>query len=401
MDTYIGRLKKLNFQDLLFYLSVCILCAFILCKPGISAEGAKKGIIFCTDILVPSLFPFMVMASFIVNTGIADKLGPFFSKITKKFFKLPGCTGSTILLSLIGGYPTGARGIKTLLDNDKITHEQARRMVLFCVGAGPAFVISAIGVSMLGNIYVGLAIFISQVISSIIVGIIVSRFSKDTDVIPVNSAKNRMSFSQALVTSCEDASRGIISICAFVVLFSSFLAIIEMSELYRQILEILKAAGLPESLQNSMLSIIFEVTGASYKLVNFHAPIEVLVFALGFGGLAVHFQIFSCIGELEFSKIKFMFFRCIHGIISAVIAHFLIYFIPAQQTVTVYNFYKNKVAIYNIKPSSVALIVLCCCFIITVTPKTINFNKSKKRGFLHDKKIYEEFKKKCKKKFIW
>lgn len=396
MNIYINKYKRCKFQELLFYISVCILCAFILCKPELSTQGAKKGIIFCMDILVPSLFPFMAVSSFIVNTGTAEKLGPLFSKFTNKLFKLPGCTGSTILISLIGGYPTGARGIRSLLDNKDITEEQAQRMLMFCVGAGPAFVISAIGVAMLNNIYIGLVIFISQIISSVGLGIIVSRISKTTYVKELSTEKKRMNFSQALVISCKDSAQGIISICAFVVLFSSFLAIIEKSLIYSQILTLFKILNLPSYFQNSILSVIFEVTGASYKLIGSHAPVEVLTFALGFGGLAVHFQIFSCVENLEFSKIKFLFFRFLQGLISATIAHYLICFIPKDQTVAVFNFYNSKTMCHNLVPSSLALIILCCCFVITITPKTVNFkNNSKKRGFLNDKRRCKRFKKKC------
>lgn len=394
MNAYINKYKGRTLRELLFYIVVFILCAIILCKPEYSAGGAKKGIVFCVDVLVPSLFPFMVISSFIVNTGTAEKLAPFFSKVTNKLFNLPGCTGSTILISLIGGYPTGARGISSLLNNGNITEEQARRMLMFCVGAGPAFVISAIGATMLNNIYVGLAIFISQVISSIILGIISSRISKGANINNNTYKSRRMTFSQALVVSCEEAAKGIISICAFVVLFSSFLAIIETSAFHRYMLCLFKIINLQPYLQGSILSIIFEVTGASYKLTDLHAPVELLAFALGFGGLAVHFQIFSCVDSLTFSKLKFLLFRVMQGLISSIIVHYLIYFVPVKQTVTVFNFCNSRVMYHNIAPSSFALILLCCCFILTITPKTINFS-SKKRGFSNDKRRFKGFKKKC------
>ena len=108
-------------------------------------QGAYEGLLFCAQILIPSLFPFMVLSSFVVNCGISGILSRFLAPVTKSFFRLPGSAGVTILLSMFGGYPVGARGIRTLLDRGLITREEGARMLCFAVGAGPAFVIFAVG----------------------------------------------------------------------------------------------------------------------------------------------------------------------------------------------------------------------------------------------------------------
>ena len=82
------------------------------------------------------------------------------------------------------------------------------------------------------------------------------------------------------------------------------------------------------------------------------------------------------------------------GLISSIIVHYLIYFVPVRQTVTAFNSCTSRIMYHNITPSSFALIILCCCFIVTITPKTINFN-SKKRGFTNDKGRVKGLKNKC------
>ena len=86
----------------------------------------------------------MVISSFIVKSNLSLKIGKLMSPLTKFLFNLPGYIGPTIILGLIGGYPTSARGVKSLFEKKIITDSDAERIMLFSVGAGPAFVVSII-----------------------------------------------------------------------------------------------------------------------------------------------------------------------------------------------------------------------------------------------------------------
>ena len=93
-------------KNMILFSFIAFLCSIIIILPQASASGVITGLRFCSEILVPSLFPFMVLSSLIVKTGISEKLGKVFSPAVKNIFHLPSCTAATIILSLIGGYPT-------------------------------------------------------------------------------------------------------------------------------------------------------------------------------------------------------------------------------------------------------------------------------------------------------
>lgn len=78
------------------------------------SKGAENGIGLCLSTLVPSLFPFMVLASYITDSGLAEKIGRHLSWLTKPLFGLDGCFASAIILSLVGGYPVGAKTVNLL-----------------------------------------------------------------------------------------------------------------------------------------------------------------------------------------------------------------------------------------------------------------------------------------------
>ena len=94
-------------KNLIIFSFITFLCLLIITMPQASATGVTTGIKFCIDILIPSLFPFLVIVSLIIKTGISEQIGKLFSPIIKFLFGLPSYTATTIFLGLIGGYPTG------------------------------------------------------------------------------------------------------------------------------------------------------------------------------------------------------------------------------------------------------------------------------------------------------
>ena len=102
-------------------------------------DGIKQGYYFCLNLLIPSLFLFMVFSQLILNLKLNSKLGSFFSKITFKLFKLPGICALPILTGLVGGYPVGATNIDTLLEKKLITEKQAEFLTYFSSSAGDDF----------------------------------------------------------------------------------------------------------------------------------------------------------------------------------------------------------------------------------------------------------------------
>lgn len=379
-------------KNFILFLLVIFLCITILIMPQSSANGVKNGLNSCINILIPSLFPFMVLSSFIVKCGISEYIGKLISPITKTIFKLPGYTGIVILLGLIGGYPTGAIGINELYSQKKISQKQAEQMLLFTVGAGPAFVINAIGNQLYNNKFIGVLIFISQIISSTILGILIglcfNNTNKETEHLTITKSP---SLSCALVESCLVSARAMFNMCAFVILFSALLNILKETSIISIISNYISSLNIAPSISNSIFPITLEVTNGCISCINNHAPIELTAFTLGWAGLCVHFQIFSITETIKFSKAKFIICRFLHGALSSIIVHFLLILFSSNTcSPTIKLIYSSDKSYCYFSKGSIALILLCIYFLFSVTSKTTNFKN--KQGFWGRHKI-EEIKK--------
>ena len=285
--------KKITKYLILILFSLLI--AVILSEPQICRNAAITGILLCGRVIIPSLFVFTVCILFIMKILTAEKNDYLSEK--ERFF--------IILFSMIGGYPVGAKLINNAVTEHKLTPKEGGRMLNFCINAGPAFIIGAVGTGIIGSKKLGYILFVSHIISSIIMGL----FFKEKKKISIKkSSKNTtdLILTDCFVNSVSEASAMIIGICGYVILFSVIGA-------YFGYLS--KTAAFFK-----YFSLFLEVTNGVSQKEN----IYLISFLLGFSGLCIWFQILSAGKNIKINPIVFILFRIIHGILSSFITFILI-----------------------------------------------------------------------------
>lgn len=334
---------------------------------------------FCGDILIPSIFPFLVLSVFVVKSGVSKAVSRLLDPITKRLFCLPGSAGATVLIGLIGGYPSGARGVKTLLDTGEITPKQARRMLCFTICAGPAFVISVAGSGLLGSTQTGVILFLSQIAAALLLGIVTGLFSKKEEAkLGKSHVAPPIPVSSALVEAAADGASSMISMCSFVILFSALLMILDQSGVSAFLSQIFSFLGLSDSASTSLAPVLLEVTTGSTAAAAAGASAPFLSFALGWAGLCVHFQIFSMLRSVPFSKSVFLLFRLFHGLLSALFTAIGLHFFPVTQTVFFSTGQKLTGTLALHADGGLLLLLLCVVFLLSFQVKNVTINKKKK-----------------------
>ena len=194
--------------------------ALIVAMPSVSAAGVKKGLLICASSAVPSLYPFCVLSAFFVRSGLCGYLGKFLEKPVRVLFALPGSAGAAACMSFVAGYPVGAGMTAALFSDGRISQSDAQRMTLFCVNAGPAFVIGGVGAGMLGSVRAGVIIFVSLTLASLTLGVL-TRFipHNETDA-HAAPAISSLPLSRALTEAVGEGTKNMISICAWIVMFA-------------------------------------------------------------------------------------------------------------------------------------------------------------------------------------
>lgn len=360
-------------------LIVVFVCVYLLSSPEASSKSIKTGINYCINILVPSLFPFMFMAVFTVQSKIFSNPGKIISKITNFLFYLPGCTAPVILLSLIGGYPVGARGVKTLFDQKKINSEQLNRMMCFCVGSGPGFTISLVGTLILHSKFMGLVLLVSQIFGAFAIGIFCGvRARKKNFPIYTENTKNgspNINTAQTIIDSTSSVCASIIEMCTLIIIFTFFISIIENAYSHMPLFQYsTHFKNYEQEILTTAISFL-EITTGCIKSANLKYSFLIIAAALGHGGVCTHMQISAILKNCKFNFKKFCFFRFINSIISLASAYIASEYFEFSSEVFS-NLSKPLTASHSSTiHGSIALIMLSIYFIITVNFKFYRKNK--------------------------
>lgn len=290
------------------YLSVTatvFVFAFMLLRfPDYAGQGVKKGIDLCVYTLIPSMYPFMFLSSFIVSSGLSQKSERLFSFFTEKVFKLPGVCGSAILLSMIGGLPVGGRMTGEMYDKGYITKEQGQRLLMFCINPGPAFVITSVGYYMLGSKNAGIILFVSLVLSSLTVGLL-TRFAFPADEVFIKKSRkeSQSDFQSSVVSSVTESGRGMLTVCAWVILFSCIGELVDLFPL---------SDGM-----KIFVNSILEMTTGCERAASFQ-PMPIIAGIIGFSGICAHMQIMPSVMKVRLKLKYFILGRIINSALAII-----------------------------------------------------------------------------------
>lgn len=290
--------KKTGFFMIFEGALILIAAAAVFAFPDGMKRGVVSGLSLCGTNVIPSLFLFSVITGFAVESGLTKPMGHLF-KYPARLFSLTGEEFAVFLMSLVSGYPVGAHLISRLCSQEKTDRDKAKRMLAFCVNAGPAFIIIVCGEGVFGSAAVGIRLFAAHVSASVIIALFTAKngdLPADTD----GGIDDSPSFSEAFVRSVSGASAAVISVSAYVVLFSGICGMLAASPLPHPAVKFLTA--------------VFEVTsGVTACAVS---PVTA-AFLLGFGGISVQLQVMSAAGNAAPSFNMIFLSRVCHGILSA------------------------------------------------------------------------------------
>lgn len=337
---------------------------FILLFSESVKSGVKYGLSLCADSLVPSLFLFCTAALFAVKCGAVELLGKILSPISAPLFGLNGFETGVWLISSVAGYPVGARLLSELYEEGRITLARARKMLTFCSGAGPAFVISAVGETVLRSRADGkrllLILLIANCLSAAIARFIPDRFFGDEHKTIQKTSHGNVSCSgvaEMFVTSVSDAGKTMLGICFFTVFFSGVTFGISA-------LPFKSAIRFTE---------LLEITNGIQKLTR--TDIVKAAFLLGFGGISVIFQIATSAESIRPRLSVLAASRLVSGLIAASITALFERLFP-RATETSTQFVVSVKTPVKASPAAMLALGVLCVVLICFTEQTLKAVRS-------------------------
>lgn len=304
------KVIRIRLNQLICVFAAAVFIYLLFRYPSEAKTGALDGLKAGGEILIPSLFPFMAAALFITKVGIPRFVSLPLDKLCRLLFK--NGNGAGTLLSYLAGFPVGAKLIAEEYKSGALDKSGTAAKLSYSVNSGPAFIITVVGTGVLGSTELGVLLFCTVTLSSVINGMIFTRLvSGGGAPQPKGYIKSDCTASEAFVNSVCDTSLSMLGITGFVVLFSSLLSMLKKF--------------LPSGIIPAAAGLLEVTIGV---ILNRESSLPVLAGVIGFGGMSVICQVLMAVKEVDFDRKVFFLSRATHGILSFIITKIAISVIP-------------------------------------------------------------------------
>ena len=318
-------------RDMLLGLGLLCATLALMLYPQESMQAARDGLALCGNVIIPSLFPFFVLSSLVVELGLAGYLGRMLEGVMRPLFNVSGVCASAFALGFVGGYPVGARTAIDLYQKGMCTRTEAERLLAFCNNSGPAFILGVVGAGVFASSRVGVLLYLAHALASACIGVLF-RFYKAAP--GGQKAQPRpqpqfhaQRFSTAFTGSIKSSFLSTLNICAFVIFFTVVIKLLVLSGFLpglAHVLGVLLAPlGFHQAWAERLLTGMIELSSGVWSLAGEGAltgRISMAAFMLGWAGVSVHCQVVSFIGDSGLSVGTYLVGKFLHGGLSALFA---------------------------------------------------------------------------------
>ena len=202
--------------------------AALLFFPDVSAAAAREGVALCLQTVLPSLFPFFVLSSLLVQSDVPRLLSRAMAGVMYPLFGVSGAGASALILGLLGGYPVGARTVAELYGRGEIAREEAEQLLAFCNNSGPGFFLGVCGTAVFGSARAGAYLYLIHVGAALVTGVLLRRDLGLPRRKAVSRQRAPFDLAAALPAAVQGSFAAVGSVSAFVIFFMVLLRLLSL-----------------------------------------------------------------------------------------------------------------------------------------------------------------------------
>ena len=310
--------NKNNISTAVFSVCIITIMLIILSDPKKYNKSVLDGISLFATCVLPGLFPFMILTKLLTSFGAITKLSKKLEKPTKALFGTSGIASYVFLMSAISGYPIGAKIISDLYAKNIITAEDAKKMSVFCTTSGPIFVIGTVGAIMFNSVKIGIIIYASHILASVMSGIILRKRAKNN--ISNATLPTQMHADNIISETITDSVQSILIVGAYITIFFLLADLLLQTGLINMLsipLEALFSLVGLKGVSKGLLCGILEVTRGAKMLsaaTNIWT-ISICSALVSFSGISIIMQSMNFLSKCKIKARYFIFVKCVHAII--------------------------------------------------------------------------------------
>lgn len=316
-----------------------VLASLILTHPHSTYAAASLALTTWWRIVLPALLPFFLAANLLFRLGIIQFLGVLLEPITRALFRLPGTAALVITMGFSSGPPVAASLVADLRRQNLLSREDAEKLLCFAHNASPLFMLSGIGVAMLGSASLGTALAAAHYLANVTLGLVWRSYGRQEKRAAWPSHYWQRAW-QTMLRAQEQDGRPLAGLMAeailhsfkalalvggYIVTAAVSLALLRdlgiLSAAARLAASLLAAFSLSPSLGEALVAGLVEMTLGTQQACHSAAPLTdrliITSFILGWSGISVHGQVASVLAATDVRLSPFLVSRLAQGFLAA------------------------------------------------------------------------------------
>lgn len=210
-------------------LTTCIFLAMLFSSKAVF-DGAAGGLLLWFRVVLPTLFPFMMISALLLRTGGLTVISRTAGSIFRNIFATSGHGSYAVLCGFLCGYPMGAKSAADLIRNGKITEREGAYLLSFNNNTSPVFIMNYIVWKMLGQEQLLLPTMLILYLVPVLISFITRRYYLNGEKHFHNigaDQENGTAFHFSVIDDClMDGFEAIVKVGGYIILFSIILSLL-------------------------------------------------------------------------------------------------------------------------------------------------------------------------------
>jgi sporulation integral membrane protein YlbJ len=283
-------------------------------NPKTCMNATSNGLHIWLISVVPALFPFFILTRIIISLNQTSI--PPLDKFTSKCFNTQN-SGLIYFLSLLSGYPIGAKMISTFYENQALDKQSATKMFSFCSTSGPMFLIGTIGIGVFKNVTTGYILLLGHIIGSFLNGLLYRNKPTSNTQFQPNITKT------SLNDIIYDSIISILLVGGYIIFASVIIKLLELAYILPTIANFI--CNITHFEYNAVYSVIcgiIEITNGIIMLgssnINLNIKIILTSALIAFSGICIMLQSMAFTGKIGIKKSTMFLQKFTQAIFSAI-----------------------------------------------------------------------------------
>lgn len=305
----------------LSFLIIFVLVLLVI-DPKNNIDACLMGFSLWATSILPALFPFFFLTAILSELGFIQKLGNMFSPITKALYRTDGLSGYIFAMSIVSGYPVGAKTTAELYEKGYLSRGQACKITTFTSTSGPLFIVGTVGVGMFGNAKMGYIMLLCHILGAFFNGLLYrNTFKEQQSDIKVYTLKTNNVMENIMYNSIKS----ILIVGGYIAIFYMLITMLNNFHIFAPINNFVslitridpKTVG---AFTNGIIEVTRGCLDVSLLHINTKKALVICTGLISFGGISIHAQALTFLKKFDMPLSYYLRAKVTQTLISIILA---------------------------------------------------------------------------------